>query len=66
VAGGGALKYNEKDVTGNELAGEIVQLLGDEEKLKNMGNSMRDLAFPDAAEKIVACCLELVRPVNGK
>ncbi len=66
VAGGGARKYNEKEVTGKELASEIVQLIVDEEKLKNMGNAMRQLAFPDAAEKIVACCLQLVRPVNGK
>ncbi len=66
VVGGGARKYNERDVTGEELADEIVQLIGDEEKLKNMGNSMRELAFPDAAEEIVACCLELVRSVNGK
>jgi UDP-N-acetylglucosamine:LPS N-acetylglucosamine transferase len=32
--------------------------MNNEKKLETMGAAMKRLAFPDAAERIVACCLE--------
>lgn len=58
VAGGGALQYREKELVAKQLAEKVEQLLTDEKTRGKMGKAMRKLAFPDAAERIVACCLE--------
>ena len=60
VRGGGAMMYQEKDLTGSFLAERILELVSDERKLEKMGQAMRELSWPDAPEKIVACCLELI------
>ncbi len=64
VTGGGAVKFSEKNLTGDRLAAEISRLIHDDGKLKSMGNAMRKLAFPDAAEKIVVCCFETVNKLR--
>ena len=61
VAGGGALMYQEKELSAGVLAKCIDDLVSDSEKLAKMGAAMRNLSFPDAAEKIVACCLEIIK-----
>lgn len=61
VSGGGALQFKEKDLTGDKLAHAISMLLSDERKLADMGNSMLKLSYPDAAERIVNCCLEEIK-----
>lgn len=58
VAGGGALQYREKEVVPKKLGKKIEELFADERTRAKMGAAMRKLAFPDAAEKIVSCCLE--------
>ncbi len=60
VQGGGALLYQEKDISGVGLASIIDELTSDSERLEMMGAAMRGLSFPDAAERIVACCLETI------
>ena len=60
VRGGGALLHQEKDISGITLAGCINDLAGNAKRLEMMGAAMRKLAFPDAAERIVACCLEII------
>ena len=58
VSGGGAVQFSQKELTGKQLSETVLQLLNNEEKLAEMGAAMKRLAFPDAAERIVACCLE--------
>jgi UDP-N-acetylglucosamine--N-acetylmuramyl-(pentapeptide) pyrophosphoryl-undecaprenol N-acetylglucosamine transferase len=58
VSGGGAVQFAQKELTAEQLGVTILGLINNEEKLDNMGAAMKRLAFPDAAERIVACCLE--------
>jgi UDP-N-acetylglucosamine--N-acetylmuramyl-(pentapeptide) pyrophosphoryl-undecaprenol N-acetylglucosamine transferase len=60
VSGGGAVQFNQKELTAKQLGETILQLINNQEKLNSMGAAMKRLAFPDAAEKIVACCLEQI------
>lgn len=57
VSGGGAVQFSQNELTAGRLGAAILQLLGNEEKLAAMAAAMKRLAFPDAAERIVACCL---------
>ncbi len=59
--GGGAVLLRQADTDAAILAGAMGELLGDHRRLATMGEAMRRLALPDAAEKIVACCLELIK-----
>ncbi|MCP4342059.1 MAG: undecaprenyldiphospho-muramoylpentapeptide beta-N-acetylglucosaminyltransferase [Desulfobulbaceae bacterium] len=58
VSGGGAVQFTQKELTDKQLSGTILQLMNNEEKLAEMGAAMKRLSFPDAAQRIVACCLE--------
>jgi UDP-N-acetylglucosamine--N-acetylmuramyl-(pentapeptide) pyrophosphoryl-undecaprenol N-acetylglucosamine transferase len=60
VKGGGAVLLRQRELNGERLAGVMAEVLGDEARLTRMAEAMRSLALPDAAEKIVACCLELI------
>lgn len=60
VAGGGAVQLREKELTSGWLVETILSLLGDEGRLTAMALAMKKLAVPDAAEKIVACCLQVM------
>jgi UDP-N-acetylglucosamine:LPS N-acetylglucosamine transferase len=55
---GGAVQFTQKELTGKKLSKTILQLMNNEEKLAEMGAAMKCLSFPDAAQRIVACCLE--------
>jgi len=57
VSGGGAVQFRQKELTGKQLAETILQLINNEQQLHVMGAAMKGLAFPDAAKRIVACCL---------
>ncbi len=60
VAGGGAVLLRQKELTSATLGENIRQLMSDENRRMAMGLAMKKLAFPDAAEKIVACCLQVM------
>lgn len=61
VAGGGALQYAEKDLTGKALAEVLGQLVGDPQRLAAMGTAMRERAIIDAADNIVDVCIRAAR-----
>ena len=58
VEGQGAVMYREADLTGEMLAETVIELLNDRDRLQSMGERMKDLSYPAAAEKIVDVCLE--------
>ena len=60
AAGAGEIILN-KDFTGEAFAGKINQFLTEPEPLAKMEAASRQLAKPDAAQEIVAGCLELIR-----
>ncbi len=60
VEGGGAIVILEKSGNGAMLAEKIYELIGDDATLKKMGRAMEKMSFPDAADRIVNCCLEIV------
>lgn len=66
VSGGGAVQFNQKELSAKQLGETILQLINNQEKLNSMGAAMKRLAFPDAAEKIVACCLEQIEKRSVK
>ncbi len=59
VAGGGAKMYREEELNGERLA-VLMELAADTDKLSAMGAAMRKMAVPDAAERILAECMELI------
>ncbi|MBI3811774.1 MAG: undecaprenyldiphospho-muramoylpentapeptide beta-N-acetylglucosaminyltransferase [Nitrospirae bacterium] len=54
----------ERDLTGERLARTITALLAEPDRLERMSEQSRRLGRPDAAEKIVRDCLELVERVS--
>ncbi|MGB3211870.1 MAG: undecaprenyldiphospho-muramoylpentapeptide beta-N-acetylglucosaminyltransferase [Desulforhopalus sp.] len=58
VSGGGAIQFSQKKLTATQLAEAVLALIHNPEKLAEMGGAMTRLAFPDAAKRIVSCCLE--------
>ena len=61
VLGGGALQFVQKSLSSEKLGDAVAELLFDESKLLNMSAAMKKLSFPDAPERIVACCLEQIK-----
>lgn len=61
VQGGGAIMYEEKEITSQVLAQAIATLAGYRDRLTGMSRKMRALGMPDAAEKIVDICLEAAK-----
>ncbi len=61
VAGGGAILFEEKHLTGAQLAEAILALAADREKLLTMSRNQKKLGRPDAATKIVEVCNELIK-----
>ena len=59
VQGGGALAFREADLTPETLAEHLQTLLSDAARLTQMGQAMRNLALPDATERLVDECLAL-------
>jgi UDP-N-acetylglucosamine--N-acetylmuramyl-(pentapeptide) pyrophosphoryl-undecaprenol N-acetylglucosamine transferase len=58
--GGGVEIVKENECNGQILAEKITTLLHKPHALHTMGRSMRSLARPDATERIVDTCLELI------
>ncbi len=65
ASGGGAVVLRQHELTASKLADNIQILMSDEGRLLEMSKAMKMLAFPDAAEKIVACCLNVME-MKGK
>ncbi|MFT5699688.1 MAG: UDP-N-acetylglucosamine--N-acetylmuramyl-(pentapeptide) pyrophosphoryl-undecaprenol N-acetylglucosamine transferase [Desulforhopalus sp.] len=61
VQGGGAVQFVQKTLSAERLVEAVTTLLNDPEKLTKMSAAMRKLSFPDAAERIVSCCLERMK-----
>jgi UDP-N-acetylglucosamine--N-acetylmuramyl-(pentapeptide) pyrophosphoryl-undecaprenol N-acetylglucosamine transferase len=61
VAGGGARMYREEELDAGRLAAAIMELVKNADELAQMGAAMRQVAVPDAAERILADCMELIK-----
>ena len=61
VSQGAARMIEQRELTGERLAGELVALAGDSRALLEMGSHARRMARPDAAKVIVDKVLELAR-----
>jgi UDP-N-acetylglucosamine--N-acetylmuramyl-(pentapeptide) pyrophosphoryl-undecaprenol N-acetylglucosamine transferase len=57
-----AVLLREQELTPERLVGEVRALLADPGRLRAMGARARDLATPDAAERLVDLILALTRP----
>ncbi len=58
--GGGALVLPEGELSGTKLAGEIRKLARDRDRLDRMATAMKTMARPDAVERIIDACLEMM------
>jgi UDP-N-acetylglucosamine--N-acetylmuramyl-(pentapeptide) pyrophosphoryl-undecaprenol N-acetylglucosamine transferase len=61
-AAGAAEVIEQRDLTGELLAGRILELAGDRERRRRMSAAARRLARPEAAERIVDVILTLAEP----
>lgn len=59
---GAAAVMEEKDLTAENLAGAVSQLLKDREKLVAMGQKARSIARPDAAHHLARMLFEIEKP----
>ncbi|HBI16051.1 MAG TPA: undecaprenyldiphospho-muramoylpentapeptide beta-N-acetylglucosaminyltransferase [Desulfobulbaceae bacterium] len=64
--GGAARMFREQDIDGEKLAGEILHLVENPETLHQMSGRMKELAKPDAAERIIDECLQLIERKRGR
>lgn len=58
--GGGALLFQQGEATPQLLQETVARLMEDSEALTRMAMSMKKQAYPDAHERIVACCMEVI------
>ncbi|HET6372616.1 MAG TPA: undecaprenyldiphospho-muramoylpentapeptide beta-N-acetylglucosaminyltransferase [Candidatus Polarisedimenticolia bacterium] len=68
-AGGAALLIPERELTGQRLAGAVVDLLADPDRLARMASASKSLSRPDAAARIADLCVALVSrpaPAGGR
>jgi UDP-N-acetylglucosamine--N-acetylmuramyl-(pentapeptide) pyrophosphoryl-undecaprenol N-acetylglucosamine transferase len=61
VRQGAALMVEQRELTGDRLAAELIALSGDHERRRRMGDAARTLARPDAARVIVDKVVALAR-----
>lgn len=59
--GGGVLLCRQDELTEKKLASMISEIFLEPGRLKSMGKAMADMGRSDAADRIVHCCLELIR-----
>jgi UDP-N-acetylglucosamine--N-acetylmuramyl-(pentapeptide) pyrophosphoryl-undecaprenol N-acetylglucosamine transferase len=64
--GGAARMFFEQDLDGEKLAGAILHLVENGEELRKMSGRMRELARPDAAERIIEECLQLIEKKQAR
>lgn len=61
---GAAEMILEKDLTGELLAKTITDLIKDEERLKGMRKKSREMAIPDASERVIGICYAVLKERN--
>jgi UDP-N-acetylglucosamine--N-acetylmuramyl-(pentapeptide) pyrophosphoryl-undecaprenol N-acetylglucosamine transferase len=61
VDSGGAVLLVEHELTGRKLADSLAALAGSPGRLQKMAEAMRAMGCPDAAERIVDVCLEIMK-----
>lgn len=61
VEAGAAVMIREENLTGENLAGEIKEMIADPLKLASMAEAMKKHSRPDAARIVVEECMRLVR-----
>jgi UDP-N-acetylglucosamine--N-acetylmuramyl-(pentapeptide) pyrophosphoryl-undecaprenol N-acetylglucosamine transferase len=57
---GGARVVDDSECSGERMAREIADVLGDAERLNSMAAAARSIGKPDAAERIAKECIELI------
>ncbi|MCW5203657.1 undecaprenyldiphospho-muramoylpentapeptide beta-N-acetylglucosaminyltransferase [Desulfobulbus sp. US2] len=60
VAGGGAVMYRESELDADLLGKILSQLLGDIDKLKQMALAMKNMGQPEATQRILDSCMDLI------
>ncbi|OGQ86504.1 MAG: undecaprenyldiphospho-muramoylpentapeptide beta-N-acetylglucosaminyltransferase [Deltaproteobacteria bacterium RIFOXYD12_FULL_56_24] len=65
VRGGAALMFQEQELDGAKLRGEIMGLLHDAPRLQGMATQMKKYARPEAAGAIVERSMELMAAIAG-
>lgn len=58
VEGGGAILGRESELSATRVRQVVEEMTGDAAKLSVMGQAMRNLGVPEAADQIVAVCLQ--------
>ncbi|MDP3695067.1 MAG: undecaprenyldiphospho-muramoylpentapeptide beta-N-acetylglucosaminyltransferase [Desulfocapsaceae bacterium] len=58
---GGAVVLVEQELTGRKLAESLAELAGNPDRLQKMAEAMRAKGRPDATERIVDSCLEVIK-----
>jgi len=64
-AGGGVMVLPERELTGKKLAEILSGLAGDPGRRQKMAASMRAMGRPEATDRIVDVCLELIGKAEG-
>ena len=64
-AGGGVLVVPERELTGQKLAEILAGLVASPARLQEMAASMRAMGRPEATDRIVDVCLELIEKAEG-
>jgi UDP-N-acetylglucosamine--N-acetylmuramyl-(pentapeptide) pyrophosphoryl-undecaprenol N-acetylglucosamine transferase len=64
--GGGALVLPEAELTGLKLAETLALIVGTPGRLQGMAGAMRAMGRPDATDRIVDVCLELINAGTGR
>jgi UDP-N-acetylglucosamine--N-acetylmuramyl-(pentapeptide) pyrophosphoryl-undecaprenol N-acetylglucosamine transferase len=66
AVGGGALVLPERELTGLKLAETLAAIAGNPGRLQEMAWAMRAMGRPDATDRIVDVCLELIQAAKGR
>jgi len=64
-AGGGVMVLPERELTGKKLAEILAGLVASPARLQEMAASMRAMGRPEATDRIVDVCLELIEKAEG-
>lgn len=58
---GGAILFRESKLTGKRLAASIEEIINEPGRLQEMGEAMAQMGVLDAPERIIGCCLSLLK-----